>query len=63
MPIKVHDFWDNIHTSHKNKAHGIYKLKDFGQLPNTPGISSWYINFTGINNNHYLYRNLRFNVL
>jgi hypothetical protein len=53
MPIRVHDFWDDIHIAHSKKAHGIYKLKDFGKLPNTPGIYSWHINFTPINYDHY----------
>jgi hypothetical protein len=53
MPVKVHDFWDNIQTSHLLKNHGIYKLKDFGKLPDTPGLYSWHINFSAINNDHY----------
>lgn len=64
MPIKVEDFWNSLSITHSSKNHGIYKLKEFGDLPETPGLYSWHINFSKVNRDQYyqLFKQKKINI-
>jgi len=64
MPIRINEFWDSLHTDHSPKKHGLYKLKEFGNLPESPGLYSWHINFSNINQFQYfqLFKQKKINI-
>lgn len=64
MPIKIDDFWKSLHNDHNTKGHGIYKLKDFGSLPDSPGLYSWHVNVSQVNRNQYyeLFKQKKINI-
>jgi len=64
MSVTVHDFWNSLSVAHSAKRHGVYKLKEFGDLPETPGLYSWHVNFSSVNRERYyqLFKQKKINI-
>ena len=53
MSISVESFWEKLKHKHKGKNHGVYKLNEFRNIPETPGIYSWHISTNNSKPNDY----------